>query len=522
MKKLICFFLLIFGIQSSEAQTIEWSKLFDIHSQNALGGLSKNTIKDSNDNLITAVVESNILKLYQLDSQGNSIATLNTNRECGNFTAIVKTNVDNYALVFDNTPDEINATFKLLFFNTNLEIIQEIELNFPDLDFFTFGSFFSKDGILYFSGFTSNSHLIYYLNEANELTLKHISTINNVHKDKVQLLQNNTMLFEYDEGQNHQLRCISIETGQLIWNQNFSNSHFNMFQLNYKTTIGNNQVIYFVGLERTWVSGQAVDVFKLKAIDSRNGNIIHENTYPLADTGTPSIDDIKFNPVNNHIYISYLSSYPDEKEVVLEFNANFNLMNQVRLAYAYDNLSAWVQSKIVIRNSGDLIFIYTNYKNESENGNLYVVNLASNLTINGALELNIEPKNSSESFSHFLMYDDAQLLITGCIPNPNQSIGFEEVQYYLAMIDVDGLLNTPNPSLNQKPLITSNPIQNTLNINTDIVIANIVFFDVLGEKLEISPLSNNAFDVSHICSGMYFVNVIGTNGKKHFSKFIKD
>jgi hypothetical protein len=522
MKKLLWFFFLIFGIQSSKAQTLEWFKLFNIHSQNALGGLSRNTIKDSNNNLITAVVESDILKLYQLDSQGNSISTLNTNRECGNFTSIVKNSVNSYALVFDNTPDEINATFKLLFFNTNLEITQEIELNFPDHDFFTFGSFFSKDGILYFTGFTSDSHLIYYLNEANALTLKHISPINNAHRDKVHLLQNNAVMFEYDEGQNHQLRCISTETGQLIWDKYFVNTHFNTFQLNYKTAIGNNQTIYFAGLERTWVSGQAVDVFKLRSINSTNGTTMQESTYTLADTGTPSIDDIKFNPTNNHLYISYLSSYPDQNEVVLEFDANFNLVNQARLAYAYDNLSAWVKSEIVVRDSGNLIFIYTNYKNESENGNLYVVNFTSDLTINGTLELNVEPKNSSESFSNFLMYDNAKLLITGCIPNPNPAIAFEEVQYYLALIDVDRLLNVDNPIVNSSPLITSNPITNTLYINTEIEIRNIIFFDVLGKELSVKPTSENSYDVSHLDHGIYFIKITNNIGKILSSKFIKE
>jgi hypothetical protein len=92
----------------------------------------------------------------------------------------------------------------------------------------------------------------------------------------------------------------------------------------------------------------------------------------------------------------------------------------------------------------------------------------------------------------------------------------------MAMIDVDGLLNTISPSLNPKPLLTSNLITNTLNINAEIKVKNIAFFDVLGKKLAVRSLSENAFDVSHLSHGMYFINVIGTNGKTHFSKFIKD
>ena len=360
------------------------------------------------------------------------------------------------------------------------------------------------------------------MNEANELILKHISPINNAYKDEVYHFQNSSVMFSYEEGQNHQLRCISTETGQLIWDKYFVNNYINTFQLNYKTSVGKNQIIYFAGLERTWVSGQAVDVFKLKSIDSTNGNIIEESTYTLTDTGTAGVDDIKFNPVNNHIYVSYLSSYPDEKEVVLEFDANFNLLNQVRLAYIYDNLSNWVKSEILVRESGDLIFIYTNYKNESENGNLYVVNLASDLTINSSFEFNIAPKNSSESFSHLFLSDNSQLIITGCIPNSNQSIGYQEVQYYLAMIDVDHFLNINDSSLNQMPLLSSNPISNTLNVNDDILIKNISFFDHLGKSLVVKPLSNNAFDVSHLSRGMYFIDVIGTNGKRFSSQFIKN
>ena len=72
IKKIVILLFLV--ITSSNAQSIMWSNFFDIHSLNSLGGLSQNFVKDSDGNIIVAVVEFDILKLYKIDNQGNITA----------------------------------------------------------------------------------------------------------------------------------------------------------------------------------------------------------------------------------------------------------------------------------------------------------------------------------------------------------------------------------------------------------------------------------------------------------------
>lgn len=521
MKKLLLFFWLLLT-QSSISQSIEWLRLFDVHSQNALGGLSKNTIKDEYDNLISPVVEGDILKIYRFDAQGNEISLLNTQRTCGQFSPITKVSPGQYAIVFDTTPSATNAHYKLLYFNSDFEILQELELDFPISGFFTFSSFFAHNGSLYFTVFTDTNQLIYTLNSANELVLKHTATVANAYTERIKALSNGNFIIDYGERLNHQLRCISPQTGQLIWTREFVNTTFNTYQLDYRTILGENQTIYHAGLERTWVSGVANDVIKFRAIHTENGNLIQERTFSLTDGGTDKIDDLRYNPVNQHLYVSYLSNGTIEDEVVIELDLNFNLVHQARLAYTYDSLSAWVNSKIVIRDNGGLIFIYTNYKNEAENGNLHIVNMNADLSINGALELNIAPKNSSEAFSHAFLYDQDRLFITGYVPNANPMIGFEEVQYYLAMVNVDRLLNTENPNPTANLVVRINPATETLVIDENMAFQNVAFFDTLGKLIRLDEFASNTYDISGLSSGIYIIQAIDQNGQTLHGKFIKD
>lgn len=522
MKRLSFLFLSLLASYACESQTIVWSKLFDIHSENSLGGLSKNTVRDSNNNIITAVVETDLLKIYQLSPEGNIIASVNTNRTCGKFSAIQKVNDTSYALLYDNTPLAISPCYKLLYFDNSLGSIQEISINIPISTFFTVSSFFIEGGIFYISGFTNTAYIIYTLNQNDELILKHTSSINNAYKETIRILQNGNLLVDFEEGFNYTIRCISVEDGHLIWEKNDINGSIDTFQLSYKTSFGDNQNVYFAGLERTWVSGVAVDVFKLKSIDSNTGNIIQESTFALTDSGTSKIDDFKFNPVNNHLLLSYNNAFPDENVALLDFDADFNLIHQISIPYQYDPLGDFGKSEITVRDNGDMVFTYTSYKNDLENGNLYVANLSSDLNIRGTLELNIEPKNGSELFSHIQFYNDSNVIVTGYIPNQEPSISLEEVQYYLAMIDVDHLLAVDNHIINPEFAITPNPTQSLIHIKSSKGDINfhLSLYDHLGKKVA-EEINANTINLQNVASGIYFLRTQSKDGNCETHKIIK-
>ena len=73
----------------------------------------------------------------------------------------------------------------------------------------------------------------------------------------------------------------------------------------------------------------------------------------------------------------------------------------------------------------------------------------------------------------------------------------------------------------QSVLISPNPVQNILNIQTLETIIEVSIYELLGKKVIVNQLSSNSIDVSGLPKGMYFIKVTGENGKIFISKFIK-
>lgn len=519
IKKII---LSIFAVVAySHSQTVGWSKVFDIHSINSLGGLSQNFAKDSDGNIIVAVVEFDILKLYKIDNQGTILNTFNTNTECGYFSQIVTTAENNFALVYDNTPDEINSSYKLFRFNNFFENIQQTTLNFSINGYRYFSSLFFVENTMYFSVLLNNEQRFYYLNESNELVLKHLSTLGGINYENYIPLQNENLIIDYGSGNNHLIRCVSSSSGQLVWNRSFLNNDINTLQLNYVTTVSPDEIIYNAGLERTWNAGNGLDVIKLRKIEKNQGEIILSNTLIPLNSCTQNIDDLKFNPFNNHCYISYRSCFPDQKIVVVELDSDFNQISQIEFPVEYDELESGKSSSLIIRNNGSIVLLYRSFKNSSENGNLYIVSLDPSLNVNGSTDLNIEPKNSSETFSSYKFINDGNLVIVGVLPNTKPAILLEEVQHYIAMIDVDNVLNTVNLSLNEKLKIYPNPALTTLNFDSYIPIEEVHIVDATGKKVLESKVINNILDVSILKSGTYIIEALDENKSLLLAKFIK-
>lgn len=520
MKSILILFLLV--INFIQAQTCTWSKLFDIHSTSGVGGLSQNTIKDNNGNIIVAVVEEDILKLYKLDHLGNVVASLNTNKECGYFSRIEQVSQNDFALVYDNAPTAQQSRFKLVRFSSALNDFQETTLNFPGNSFIKLSSFFVKDNSFYFSVISNSLQRLYCIDENNQLVLRHQSTLATVNYENFSFLNNGNCIIDYKSENNHLIRCISLVTGQLVWENTSVTSGLNTLLLEYKTIVDNNDNIYFAGLERTWVDGQQNDVIKLKSIDHTNGSVIQSNNLIPIGGCAIKVDDFKFNPINNHFYISYRSCFPDPMVVLVELDHNFDPVNQKTFPFTDDILESGQGSSIIIRSNGSLIFTYTKFKNEIENGNLFIVNLSSNLLINSTSDFNIAPKNSSEAFSSFLFYDNSNLLITGIVPDTDPLIWLEKVQYYVAMFEVDALLSVVNPSDGNSISMAPNPVQHSLSIKSQTPIKSTTIYDVLGKKIADINVITDSIDVSNLSQGIYIIKVVGVNDRTIFSKFIKE
>lgn len=73
----------------------------------------------------------------------------------------------------------------------------------------------------------------------------------------------------------------------------------------------------------------------------------------------------------------------------------------------------------------------------------------------------------------------------------------------------------------ERVLISPNPAQNFLNIETQETIKEVYIYNLLGEKVIVNQISNDTIDVSNLAKGVYLIKIISENDKTFISKFIK-
>jgi len=504
-------------------QTLEWSKLFNIHSFTATAGIEPNSLKDNTGNIITQVVENNQLKLYGFDEEGNEILFLDTEMACGKFVSMIKDVNGNLVLLFDNSPTGVDRTYKLLKVNTDFEIADVFNLNFPFSTSDTkLSSIFEYNNQVYVSLFKTVDHYLFKIEANNSLTQVFMGNAGlGVMENRI-LLNGGKMLFDFGSGTQHTLRCVSLDTNQLVWEEAYSNP--GIFPLQYKTISGNGDLIYLAGVERDWIGGVQQDVLQLKAINSLNGTVIQSLTVSPLNDCLISFNDLKFNPANGRLYLTYSNCFPNFSISLIELDTDFNITNQVNFDAEQDGLLIGGESHIHITNEGKLVFIYKSKKDEVEKGNLYIAVLDANLESNGALEINFTPKNSSETMTDIFSYDASKIVLTGIIPDPDPSIFWEEVQYFTLMIDIDNPLSFSSPDLhNNTFLIHPNPTGDILKIESTEPIVSITVYSVLGQQLINSTnLEKGEIDVSNLSKGLYVLIAMTTEGKSLGTKFIKN
>ncbi|MCA0349472.1 MAG: T9SS type A sorting domain-containing protein [Bacteroidetes bacterium] len=525
MKKILYSFFFLLGIFQINAQSIEWTKLFDIHSINSLGGLSTNSIID-NENIITPVVEQDTLKLYKLDATGTIIESYNTNFNCGQITNALKISSDNYVVIFNNTPQDVSESYKIMYFNAQLDVISIYDLAFP----FTSNlnrilSFFKINNQLYITvnAFSSINYYLLEINSSNQLIEKYSSS-DSISKDHINVLNSGNIVIDFNENQYHALKCVNPSTGQLIWQENYSSSDY--INLNYIKTLDNQDNIYLAHQVREWDNlGIPFDTIFLKKINGNTGMLIENSSFNPVTNCAIRIEDIQFNAFTNSFYLTYLDCDINPKLHLQQYNSSLQFINELIInAPNNPNSSSdtFFKSKLKIKNDGSLVFIYRKYKDSNELENIYISNLTSNLSALNTTELNITPKNGDEIETDIQLYNDSQLVITGFIPNVNPSIFWEEVQYFVSMINLDGTLENIVFDNDFSITIYPNPTQNILNINTQETIKEVSVYDMLGKKVNTNQVSNNTLNVSNLAQGFYFIKIIGENDKTFSTKFIKE
>lgn len=65
-----------------------------------------------------------------------------------------------------------------------------------------------------------------------------------------------------------------------------------------------------------------------------------------------------------------------------------------------------------------------------------------------------------------------------------------------------------------------NPVQNTINIKSNMTLKNVSVYSLLGEKIVDIPFKNSV-DVSHLPAGIYILQVVDYKGNSSTQKFIK-
>ncbi|MGV3697983.1 DUF4886 domain-containing protein [Flavobacterium sp.] len=94
---------------------------------------------------------------------------------------------------------------------------------------------------------------------------------------------------------------------------------------------------------------------------------------------------------------------------------------------------------------------------------------------------------------------------------------------------VDGWLGLPEEcnlgvdDLEKSPIIIApNPARNILNINTEETIKEVFAYNLLGERIAVSPISNSTFDISNLSEGIYIIKVLSEDERLFTARFVKE
>lgn len=521
-KVFIFIFLCYFRISPVFTQSLEWSKLSDIHSTTSMAGIRPNSVIDEEGNIIYVSLERDILHFYKFDPNGNELAHLNTTFTIGAFSKLIKLVSGNFAIAYDLTPLEVERTIIILTFNSDLELIQNQEIDLPfTSEACILYSIFEMESDIFLSIFNWEEHFILKILEEGSTDLIFSGAASFSSEEKITFLSDQSLLIEYLYGTEHMIRRVSIRDKQLVWEKKYLNE--GRIEMQYKTAVVYDHQIALASAERDWVNGEARDTIRLKKIDLRDGTVLNE-TFLIPDNHCIThLSDFKFNSISNHFYFSLAGCFPNYNLNLIEMDIDFNVLQTKGYNVDSDELFMHDPSYLHVLPNGEMVFVYKNRKDSIENGNLYFSTLQQDLSFGNVLEVNFAPKNSSESISDIVTFDDYKILFTGSIPNSEPNIFWEEVQFFTMLINFENTSSTQY-SKTQSPglVVFPNPVRDILNFNEDEDIKQILIHHISGQLVFQSNHNNSNFvHVESLPAGMYTLTIQKNSGNFMTGKFLK-
>ncbi len=523
--KSVLYTVVLFSIFSfrTNAQTLEWLNVFDVHSFGIGSGISPNSLVDNNGKIVTQVIENDTIKLYQTAADGTIINTYDSGKmNHFHYTPLIRVGQDEQAFVYESLP--YPGLFWLLQTDDELNVTKEVQLEFPqEISFPNIENLIEYNNTFYLTATSNENHHLFRINEDDSLLEIYSGSLDVAFGEDYILLDNGNVIFSYKDGAygNGQIiRCFSLDDEELIWEQTIDAGVYNLLS-EYKV-VNHGNTLYAVGKEVEWIDGVLHSQISISHVNADSGEILFQEPL-VCDNCFGTIVDFAYNGINDHIYINLVT---DNISLIEIDNQSADIINQQSFTYDVNSTLPTIgeKSHIHIMENGQVVFIYKNYKDEIEQDNLYIVLLDNELNpVGEELEINLDTHNSNETPTDILQYDQNKILITGISPDPDPFIFWEKVRYFTAMIDFEDILSLENQTeITDTVILYPNPVKSELFIQSDKKIESILVFDYSGKKvLSIKDSAINKVDVSGLNQGIYIALMKDTEGNRHWSRFIK-
>ncbi|HPO62027.1 MAG TPA: T9SS type A sorting domain-containing protein [Candidatus Kapabacteria bacterium] len=240
---------------------------------------------------------------------------------------------------------------------------------------------------------------------------------------------------------------------------------------------------------------------RLKLIEiDYDGNVVNRFIITLNDAKFTPMEVIRFDDGNYCFLNFYLDSTPNYLNFIWITDSQGNIIKEVEIPHKglRTNLN-----KLKLSNDGGLICLGSILINRNkledlfdDIGNLYIIKM------NKELEIKWEYESSTDSLLDIGLQDlinlkDNEFIVTG-YKNRNN--------FYLAKFkDLDSTSNyIENELNNQNIIISPNPVNDILSINSSIELSKIEIFSALGLKV-LETEWKEKIDVSGLASGVYFL-----------------
>jgi hypothetical protein len=510
MKKWILFgWVSVLSVSFCHSQSLgwEWSHIYGVHSDGT-GTRPNATSVVQSGSVVSVVVENNVLRLQQTLADGTPTVSYTTGNRVSNFTSLISVGENDVALVY--ALQGLGRLHRFVQTNGALEVVRSFLLSFPaTVTSPEVGHLIVHEGVLYLTLFSGSSHYLFRIEEDDSLTMLYSGSVAIVLGEDYVLLDEQRIVFSYKSANGHVVRCVSLVDGAVLWEQH---AHRNYgIPLDYKV-VRNGATLYTLALERLWIEGVGVDALGLKHIDAATGVVTHETALVLPNVGNCILEfnDMVYSAMNHQLYVSYVGCGAVSAVSVVALSVDgATVVSEKALPFVYDDELPLIDERAHLYEMADgrLVVVYKSYKDSVAKSNLYVAALSSNLVTLGTLEITFPSRNSSETDTHLVAYDDTRLVITGFIPDPDPSIFWEQGNFFTAMVNLITLSVVPIGTPVEGVVVYPNPAADRVWVRVPAGVAQLEVYAVTGKLLKQYEVAAGDFDLDlkGYSSGVYMI-----------------